>query len=446
MTRAHSAVPTATSDERAFSTRAFRIGLAAAAFMAFVARFSLVVVVRDRHEYGFDATWYSRVADHVADGDGYVIGALDFAGGFVAPFEQLEPTALFPPAFPAVLAVGSLVGLDTPVGHQIVASGLGAITVVLVGLLGRKVANARVGLLAALVAAVHPMLVGGDVAAMSESLYLVVVTAAILLAYRAAEHGDLASWLALGATLGIGVLTRSEGVVFAMLMIGAAVITTDPGRRSALRPVAAVIVVLLVATPWLVRNAVVLDAAGLATNVGATVAGANCTSTYETDRLGFWDVACLDFDRWAESGASEVEFFAMLRREGVEFARDHPDRWPAVVAARVGRLTGLYRPIQELDFASTEGRHRPVQLAGTVLDYVVFAGAIAGFVLLVARRTRVAPLVAPILGVLVSAIVAYGSTRFRLAAAPVLIVTASVAGVALYDRVSAHRVEAIVPS
>jgi hypothetical protein len=424
--------------------------LALLGFGAFAVRGALVLVVRNRHEYGFDATWYHAVAGHLARGDGYVVGSVDFAGGFAAPFTDLQPTALFPPLYPAVLAAGSLAGLDTPVGHQVVACVLGSLTVVLVAVLAARVAgDTRVGLVAGVLAAVHPLLVGADVAMMSEPLYGLLGVAALIVVLRLRARPSVAAWVVLGAALAGAAVTRSEGLLLAGAVIAVAALGAGraatasglgargpgPARARWAGAAVAAAIVVVAAGGWMVRNAARTDASFvLATNTGATLAGANCDLAYAGAQIGSWDIRCIDFDAWSESGASEAEFFAGLRRQGIDYAREHVTRWPVVVAARVGRLLSLVQPVQQLDVTATEGRHRPVELAGVGLDYALGGMAIAGLVLAARRAVWIVPLLVPGAVALVSAAAVYGSPRFRHAFEPTIVVGAAIAAVALWDR------------
>ena len=116
----------------------------------------------------------------------------------------------------------------------------GVSTVVLIGLLGRRLGGDRVGLLAALIAAVHPLFVGADVALMSESLYGAVVAGLLLAGYPAVDRPTWQRWSVLGAIGGVAALTRNEGITLAAIVVLACAIVartthaTAPGWRSLL--------------------------------------------------------------------------------------------------------------------------------------------------------------------------------------------------------------------
>ncbi len=409
--------------------RRFALVLVLIAAAALVLRVAAVLVVEDRHFYGYDALWYSGVANELADGNGFVIGGSASVGGFpLTPWLEARPTAFFPPAYPMALSGGSLLGLDTLVGHQLLSSLFGAVTVVLIGVLGRSLAGPRVGLVAAALAAVHPLLIGADVALMSESLYGVVVTGLLVLAYRVIDRPDRRRWVALGLLGGAVALTRNEGVVLAVLVIiatAAAVSTARCPRRLRFAAVA-LGVTILVALPWVVRNAIRVEGVrGVAANPGATIAGANCEETYYGDRIGGWHFFCLEIDRWHTSSASEADFYGDLASEGIEYATGHIERWPVVVTARLGRVFSLYEPVEEVLLASNEGRHQRFELVGVGLYYVTVAGGTAGLMLLRRRRVAIGPLLAPVAVAALAALL-HGNPRIRFAAEPTLLVATSV--------------------
>jgi hypothetical protein len=129
------------------------------------------------------------------------------------------------------------------------------------------------------------------------------------------------------------------------------------------------------------------------------------------------------------------------RRRGLRYARHHLGRVPLVVAARLGRVTDVFRPWHQGVFlASTEGRRPRASRAGLVFYWLLVPLALGGALLL--RRRRGAPLLvllAPVAMVLVVSAVTYGSTRLRFAAEPSIVVLAAVALDALSRRIPALR-------
>src|SRR6185295_10657410 len=95
------------------------------------------------------------------------------------------------------------------------------------------------------------------------------------------------------------------------------------------------------------------------------------------------------------------------------YARDHADRLPVVVAARVARVWGLFRPI-----GTIHGDVLHVWSDGSayvmVVSYAIVAiGGLVGFYVLRRRRVPISPLVAAIVAVTITAATTYGIIRFR---------------------------------
>src|SRR5919107_1071890 len=143
----------------------FRGTLAIVALAAVAIRTAATLRHRDYPVIG-DALTFHLEGGHLAHGE-----------GFRRIFEDV-PTAEHPPLFIVLLAAFTLLGGGGILAQQLLLGLVGAVTVVLVGLLGRRVAGDRAGLLAAALAAVHPLLWLADGALMSESLYGPFVVAA----------------------------------------------------------------------------------------------------------------------------------------------------------------------------------------------------------------------------------------------------------------------------
>jgi len=159
-------------------------------------------------------------------GDGFVYGLqadLNARGQwFVDVFARApQPSdALHPPGWTLVLTVWAWLGQHSRFSQQILASVIGTLTVGVVGLAGRRIGGARVGLLAAGIAALYPGLWLYERALLSETLLLLGIAVMILLAYRFWEKPSLGSAAVLGIVCGLLALTRSEQIfVFVFLIV-----------------------------------------------------------------------------------------------------------------------------------------------------------------------------------------------------------------------------------
>jgi 4-amino-4-deoxy-L-arabinose transferase-like glycosyltransferase len=401
-------------------TRSFVRRLALIALAAALIRVALVVAIRDNHAFGYDATWYHTVANRIAEGAGYT------AVCPLIPSCVPRATAYFPPMYPLVLSVASRFGAQSLFAHQLYSCLFGTATVVLLGLLGRELGGPRVGLLAALLGSIYPVLIGADAAIMAESLYAMLTTAALYCCYVALARPSAFRWVLLGLLLGLAVLARGEALVLAALLISLGfTIRGLTLRRRALFATAAAATMVVSLAPWFVRNYLTFSGTPqLSYNFSALVRGANCDSSYHGARQASWDITCLREEQGTGPQA-EATFHARILRNGVSYARSHAAEVPKIALLRVGRTWGLYRPVQSVRFEQDEGRHFPVQLAGWLMYLTLLPLAIGGFVLLRRRGVRIRPLAAPAIAVTVVSALTYGNQRFRTAAEPSLLVTAA---------------------
>jgi 4-amino-4-deoxy-L-arabinose transferase-like glycosyltransferase len=425
-------------------TRRFTIGLLLIGGAALLVRILFVLVVDPTVPRVGDASAYHLLANNLADGRGY-IRPFDFE-----LLERVRPTAEYPPLFPALVSVVSFVGVKSVEGQRLAMTLVGTGTVIAIGLLGRRVAGDIVGLVAAGIAAVYPMLFLSDGVLMAETPYVLLVTVALLLAYRAADRPSIGSFALLGLVIGLSALTRAEGLGLAILLVvplavGARSLTS---RRRIEVAAVGLVTAGLVVVPWTVRNAARLDAfVPVSNNVATAIDGANCDLVYSGDQIGLWREtfstlgpdartrpqaeACFAGFAIEDPDFDEAEASSKLREEGLDYARAHTGRLPLVLTARWLRTWGLLRPAQQIEFETLEGRPKSWLTLGTWMYWVLLPLAVVGAVLLARRRTaRLWPLLSTGVLVSVTTVVTYGQQRFRVAAEPALVVLAAVAIVA----------------
>jgi 4-amino-4-deoxy-L-arabinose transferase-like glycosyltransferase len=413
-------------------SRRFAWQLGAVVAVGLVARVAYVVLVADHIELGLDSVIYRLLSGQIAEHGRYVDPGALFNEGVV------RPTASYPPLYPVFLAgVGRIFGA-TAFRFQLAGAVAGSITVLLTGLLGRRIAGDAVGVVAAAIVAVHPLLMASDASVMSETIYVPLVLGAVLVADRVGERRDRAprfrGWVALGGLLGLAALTRGDAIFVAVLIVGSAAIMLRRHGRPALRFAAvALLAALVVVTPWLVRNERRIGEPTLATVSLAVVGGANCPSTYTTGpKLGAWDFTCIQSERQTELG--ELEWSRTVRGAGLSYAVHHLGRLPLVASVRVLRVWGLYHPLGQARVETAESRVWWWQVLGWAVYLALLGLAATGAVVLVRGRARVAPLLAVIAAVSLTALATYGNQRFRLIAEPVLAIAAAAAIVAGWRR------------
>ena len=377
------------------------------------------------------------------NGDGrqfhFLAEVLGAEGRYLQPFRFLFqngtdiPTAEKPPLFPAVLAIPDRIGLDTVDEQRVLLCLMGAATVALVGLLARRVAGDRVGLIAAAIAALYPPLWMLDASLRSESLYAPLIALALLLAYGVRDRPTARRAALLGAAIGLAALTRSEALALVVILGGPLLwLLPRPVRvRTAVAIVAGCAVVVM---PWLARNWIVFDRpTAISTNEGGLLAGANCEPAYYTELIGTWACFPRNDPAW---GDNEAVISSHLRERALDYAGDNAGRVPAVVGVRVLRVLDLWDPLDADDFEAGIGdRHIRAQQAAMLAFYVMAPLAILGAVALRRRGQPLRLLLAPVVLVALVAAASYGSTRFRVAAEVPVVVLAAVALAGRTERV-----------
>jgi 4-amino-4-deoxy-L-arabinose transferase-like glycosyltransferase len=396
-----------------------------------------------------DASAYRMLAEGIANGRGYV-RPYDFA-----ETGALFRTAEYPPLFPFLLSLAHRVGLDTIDQQRMFMALFGSGTVGVIGLVGRRIGGVRVGLAAAALAAVYPMLFQADAALMPETLAALGAAVVTLFALRLWEHPGVGNAAALGLATGFTILTRAEAALLLPLVVGAFVLLRRggpaPSRRLVLAGVAVACAVGVVA-PWTIRNALVFDEfVPVSNNLGSVTRGSNCDLAYQGDFRGMW-VTSVDPKASVDpegrcfggfvvnDGQNEAESAAILRRDGLDYIGDHRGEVPEIMAVRWARTFGLYRPSQQTAFESLEGRSITWERFGTRVFYALALVATAGAVVLGRRRPAYLwPLVATVVAVSVTTMITYGNQRFRAGAEPAFVVLAAVAVVALFDQARQRR-------
>ena len=404
--------------ERRANSR-FGVTLALIGLAAFAVRVAYVLVVADDIPTVGDAQTYHLLASNLADGRGY-IRPHDYIRG------EVIPSAEFPPLFPAFLAVLNLGGLESVAEQKLVMAVCGSGTVVAVGLLGRRVAGAPVGIVSAAIAAVYPMLFQIDGALMPETLYVLLVTAALIAASRALGADGVRWWAVTGVALGLATLVRAEAALLGPLLVSGLLWQRVGWRRTVAATGAIAAAAASVVLPWTIRNVIRLDHfVPVSNNFGGLVLGANCPPTYAGEYVGLWLFEC--YDRVDAAGLDETERAQAYLREGLGYAESHADRAAVVAGIRLLRIWGAWDPQNQVEWEAFEGRSLRWQTVGHRMYVALALASLAGIALLARRRAQLWPLLATVVLVSFTAVVSYGNQRFRAAAEPALVVLAAVA-------------------
>jgi 4-amino-4-deoxy-L-arabinose transferase-like glycosyltransferase len=355
-----------------------------------------------------DEAYYITLGKVVAHGHGFI--RLDEFYGH----HRSVPTAERAPLYPLALAGLTKLGLGAQEWQRLLSTVTGVGTVVFAGLIGRRLAGERAGLLSAAVAAAYPTLIAADGALMTESLYGFLGAAALFAALRLR---DVLSWrraALVGGLAGLAALARSDALVLLVLLL-VPLLRLRGGLRVALVAAVAALVVL---APWTIRNYHVFHRPVLiATEGGETLRGANCQPAYHGKNIGSWQSGCVHFG----GTGNEAKELDKLGHQGVSYAAHHATRVPLVLVARLARTWGVW-PF----FQVPEGRKAWVMHIGVVVFFLLLPFAVLGLLELRRRRAPTWVIVTPFVMVTISTLLSYGSLRFRHLAEISLVVLAGV--------------------
>jgi 4-amino-4-deoxy-L-arabinose transferase-like glycosyltransferase len=395
--------------------------LTAIAVAGLALRIGYVLTIAKRDPNGGDPFYYHTQANLIAAGHG-------FAEPFTwTRFHVVVPSAFHPPLFSLVLAATSWLGGTSYLAHKLTACLIGTATVVVVGLTGREIGGHRAGLVAAGLAATYPNLWVADGILMPETLDAFTIALVVLAGVRLASRPSSRRAALLGGAVGLASLARGEGVLLVPLVV---VPLLWQATRRGLGPGAAirelgvaVVVAAAVVTPWTLRNLRTFDhPVPIAVNGEEVIGTANCNLAWYGPLVGFWDFGCYH----GFPPGDESDRAAYFAHQGVTYIGQHLGRAPVVVAARVGRIWDVYRPIQNTTLDTIEGRDVRISRAGLAAYAALMPLALVGAVILRRRGVSVVVFAGLAATVTAVAVYAYGSTRFRTPAEVAVVLLAAV--------------------
>lgn len=185
---------------------------------------------------------YARLAENLVSGNGYV----GMFGG---------PHIVFPPLFPALIGLFSFVSPDVEAAGRLVSMAAGLLLVAAVFGVSRAVFGERAAWIAALLAALHPVLIALSVSVYSEMLAMALVASGGYVAIRALQEGSPWRAAASGLIFGLAYLARPEALAFAAAAAGVIFVAWIVQQRQwlpAIRDSALVVLAAaLVAAPYI---------------------------------------------------------------------------------------------------------------------------------------------------------------------------------------------------
>ena len=306
----------------------------------------------DAKLYG-DAFDYYMQGKSLAAGHGFTQTLATFRINTDLPSGTLVPTAAHPPGFTVFLAFLQKIGLTTPLQQRYAMCVLGTVSVLVIILAARRMFGPRSALVAGAIAALYPNLWINDGLLMAESLFIFGFALGILGVYTYLDERRWPTLVLASVGFTVAMSTRPEQVLLFPLVILPAVLARPTAAWPArLRHVAlAAVFPLLVLVPWTVFNATRFSKPVLfTTGSGQTMLQGNCRSTYSGQLLGSYDYHCM-LSHLMPSRPGEIPDESVqdahYRDLAFKYMKFHRTDLPKVIAAREGRLWGVYRTGQQ---------------------------------------------------------------------------------------------------
>lgn len=391
---------------------------------------------------GGDALYYHEQANALADGDGYV-----------DPYRwrnlhgDVRPSATHPPAYGTYLALWSLMGVRSMTGHRMASALLGLVTIAALAAAARRMAGDTAMVVTAFAAAVYPGFWINDTMLLSEVMAQAAVACFLYAMVRVWERATWQWVAAAGLAAGVATMTRNEQIVLYAVLLGILLFRrgegapADWGARLRYTAVAAAAGLTLI-TPWVVRNLVTFQRTTILTSAtGAALSAASCDETYYGEMLG-WYHDCFKGpfpDKSVDANGLPIEVDSRGREidesvrdvepmaQAEKYIRSHLGRLPVVVAARVGRLWGWFRPAQTTGFeirVESRGAWQSWFALGSL--YVLEIAGVVGLMVMWRRRLPVAAVVALVGVATFGAAITFGVARYRSTAEVALLLAATV--------------------
>lgn len=401
--------------------------LLAAAMVGLAARLAFGLGYWTEQPLTRDEQEYLSLARSLAGGHGFVYDEA-LAAASVDPFGRAPGY----PAFLALVGGGRSVAVHVPPAVSVAQAIVGAVGVLMIGLIAHRFAGPRAAVIAAAIAAVHPPLVWIAGYALSEAVFWPVALAAVWAFDHTAREGRAGAWAAAacGVLSGAAILVRPSMLFF--LPLAALVLAR---RRHWIALAAFVLATTAVIAPWTVRNAATHGRLVIVAPTG----GVNFWVGNHPLAVGDGDMAAnpaIKIDnarlRAEHPLLTEEQMEPIYYREAWAWIRAHAGDWLLLELRKLFHLVVPVGPSYTL--------HSPRYYAASALPYLVLVALAIGAWSRVRRQAGlVTGLWILVASAVAAALVFFPHERFRIPIFdPALIILAS-AGLAMRRPVRSQR-------
>lgn len=326
--------------------------------------------------------------------------------------------ALRPPGYPTLIAAVYRVFGENLIALRLVEVVLGTLSIGIVGLIGTRLFGRRAGLIAAALAALHPVLAFLPATEFPENFAVLLIVLALGATFAGLQAGGSWRWAAAsGVLFGLATLVRANIITLLPgFGLGAAFLLARERRGWALPIVVCGAALALTLAPWIVRNHRVHGRwAFVSTGGGRQFWIGNSPRTTGSTLLPPEPDSTM---REAFHHQNEFEMDAYYYRRGMEFIRANPGRAAQLYVLKLANLFALYPEPATRSFINHWSR-----FAQGISSVLVYLGA-----LLALRRWKrepaLWPMVAGIVGFSLVNALFFMNLRYRMAFEPCLLIMA----------------------
>ena len=345
-----------------------------------------------------DAASYYRIAMNLLDGNGF------------SQYSRV-PSSFWPPLYPfSLYIIFASISKDLTT-IRIIQAFWGTITPMVFAWIALKNFGKKEGYIVGIGLAIYPYLIYFGAWLIAEALFMMLFSITLFSAFRFAIGKNYRWIVIMGFFLGLSILTKPSALFYTPF-IAIWVMLAPIGLSILLRIKFALVltlITLIVVLPWSIRNYIVFDRFTLvASNSGYTLLGANNPNAWGGHNEGFPSLI---------PGVSESEMDGIFFSEAWNWIKSNPAAFIRLGIIKIQRL------ISPLSVAS---QPQDYSIPGADLIYLTYraflVSALCGMIIGIQYIRRIGYLYAPVIGVLLSAFIFYGDTRYTLPMVPSLIV------------------------
>ncbi len=390
-----------------------------------------------------DPEAYLLQGQTIAKGNGYTNPLIDIANRQRRhdhqPLLAEQPTSFYPPGYPAFIAVVAWTVWHTPIPDgglvraiEYVQAIIGALTILLVFMLTRRVFDIRTALIAATIVAFYPNLVTITATLQLETVFIALSLLAVLVLVPAASGEDtrVVRLVAGGALTGAVALVRPTIALIVLAFLVTRWIAGSPWRKLMRDFALVTIAMIAIILPWTIRNAVALHAfVPVSTGIGPAL----CMSRNQ-EATGGLDTTilvrqCSAPDQKFAPGTGDTEVNSYATKHAIRWVAAHPLEevkfwwWRTDLAYRHD-TSG----IDQYERLMSRRARRTADAVSDDASFIVLGLALIGAVIVVTGRrpARGVFLVATTLAFAAVPAILFGDPRYRVPAEPLFAILAAV--------------------